>query len=160
MTYWFRQHRYALAAALVHLRRSPGGFLFNILVVAIALAPMVGGCSKTLPTPIGRINDFAAILDDATERQLDVILEALENQTTAEVAVATVVSLEGLSLDEYANTLFNQWGVGQKGKDNGVLVVVVPHQRAMRIEVGYGLEGVLPDGLAGEIIRNDFLTRT
>jgi uncharacterized protein len=129
----------------------------GILLVAFVLAPiLLGGCSKTLPKPVGRINDFAAILDDPTERQLDALLDALEKQTTAEVAVATVSSLEGLSLEEYANTLFNQWGVGQKGKDNGVLVVVVPRQRQMRIEVGYGLEGVLPDGLAGEIIRNDF----
>jgi uncharacterized protein len=133
--------------------RRPAGFV----MVWLALAPiLLGGCAKTLPKPVGRINDFAAILDEPTERQLDALLDALEKQTTAEVAVATVSSLEGLSLEDYANTLFNQWGVGQKGKDNGVLVVVVPRQREMRIEVGYGLEGVLPDGLAGEIIRNDF----
>ena len=127
------------------------------VMVWLALAPiLLVGCTKTLPKPVGRVNDFAAILDEPTKRQLDGLLDALETQTTAEVAVATVSSLEGLTLDEYANTLFNQWGVGQKGKDNGVLVVVVPLQRQMRIEVGYGLEGVLPDGLAGEIIRNDF----
>jgi len=70
--------------------------------------------------------------------------------------VATVRSLDSMSVEEYANRLFVQWGVGQADKDNGVLILVAPGEREMRIEVGYGLEEILPDGLAGQIIRETF----
>ncbi len=71
--------------------------------------------------------------------------------------MATVPSLNGMSVEEYANKLFAEWGIGQKGKDNGVLVLVAPSERKIRIEVGYGLEPILPDGLAGSIIRDQFI---
>src|SRR5262245_60846113 len=64
-----------------------------------------------------------------------------------------------MSVEEFANRLFKEWGVGQAKQDNGVLVLVAPNEREMRIEVGYGLEGVLPDGLAGQVIRDDFTPR-
>ena len=73
--------------------------------------------------------------------------------------IATVPSLDGMPVEEYANKMFAEWGVGKKKADNGVLVVVATTDRAMRIEVGYGLEGILPDGLAGEIIRTEFTPR-
>jgi uncharacterized protein len=69
----------------------------------------------------------------------------------------TVTSLEGLSIEEYANRLFADWGIGKQAQDNGVLLLVAPAERRVRIEVGYGLEGNLPDGLAGEIIRTDII---
>jgi uncharacterized protein len=112
--------------------------------------------AQTFPKPVGRINDFAGVLDPAAEQELDTLLDTLEKDTTSEVAVVTVDSLDRIPVEEYANTLFNAWGIGQRGKDNGVLVLVAPSERQMRIEVGYGLEGVLPDGLAGSIIREDF----
>lgn len=85
------------------------------------------------------------------------VIREAERKTTAEIAVATVPSLDGLSVEEYATRLFAEWGVGKKGADNGVLILVAPSERAMRIEVGYGLEPILPDALAGDIIRNDAL---
>ena len=69
--------------------------------------------------------------------------------------MATVTSLDGMAVEDYATRLFEAWGVGQADKDNGVLVLVAPTEREMRIEVGYGLEGVLPDGLAGQIYPRD-----
>ncbi len=108
------------------------------------------------PEPRGAINDFADLLTDAEERTLSDLVEAVERETTAEIAVATVASLDGMSVEEYATRLFAQWGIGQADKDNGVLVLVAPNQREMRIEVGYGLEEILPDGLAGQIIRESF----
>lgn len=111
------------------------------------------------PKPTGRVNDFAGILDESTKSALDQLLSDLERKTSSEVAVAVVASLDGMSVEEYANRLFAQWGVGQAKQDNGVLVLVAPNEREMRIEVGYGLEGVLPDGLAGEIIRTEFIPR-
>ena len=114
---------------------------------------------SALPKPGGPINDFADVLSMAQETELSALSRGLEDATTAELAVAVVTSLEGLTVEQYAEQLFREWGVGQRGKDNGVLVLVAPAEREMRIEVGYGLEGVLPDGLAGEIIRASFIPR-
>ncbi|MDD5191441.1 MAG: TPM domain-containing protein, partial [Dehalococcoidales bacterium] len=73
---------------------------------------------------------------------------------TNQVAVLTVPTLGGVGIEEYAVSVFKEWKLGQKGKDNGILVVVSPGERRMRIEVGYGLEGTMPDAVAGDIIRN------
>lgn len=112
--------------------------------------------AQSFPKPTGRVNDFANVIDPATEAAIDQQLDLLEQKTSSEIAVVTVSSLQGISVEEYANKLFKEWGVGQAKQDNGVLVLVAPNDRAMRIEVGYGLEGVLPDGLAGEVIRDQF----
>jgi uncharacterized protein len=109
------------------------------------------------PTPRGPVNDFAHVLDDASVRELTTLVRAAREQTTAEIAVVTVTSLDDLTIEEYANGLFSAWGIGKKGANNGVLVLVAPTEHKIRIEVGYGLEPVLPDGLSGEIIRTDFL---
>jgi uncharacterized protein len=121
------------------------------------LAVCVAGLDADFPKPLGAVNDFAEVLSEEQEATLTALLEKLEQDTTAEVAVATVTTLDGMSVEEYANRLFAEWGIGRRGKDNGVLIVVAPGQREMRIEVGYGLEGVLPDGLAGEVIRASFV---
>jgi uncharacterized protein len=113
--------------------------------------------AQELPKPSGAINDFANVLSEQTEALLKALIENVEHSTTAEIAVATVSSLDGTTVDDYAVRLFQAWGIGQKGRDNGVLVVVAPSDRQIRIEVGYGLEGVLPDGLAGVVIRESFL---
>src|SRR6476620_1642966 len=80
--------------------------------------------AQQLPKPTGRVNDFANVIDPATEAEIDHRLDVLEQKTTAEIAVATVASLDGMSVDEYANRLFKQWGIGQAKADNGVLVLV------------------------------------
>ena len=113
----------------------------------------------TLPRPAGRVTDLANVIDAGTESELDRRLDQLEQQTSHEVAVVTVPSLGGTTVEDYADRLFREWGIGQAKQDNGVLVLVAPNEREMRIEVGYGLEGILPDGLAGEIIRDNFIPR-
>lgn len=123
----------------------------------LLLAPAAS--AQTFPRPTGRISDFAGVIDPATEAQIDQRLDQLEQQTSSEIAVATVQSLGGSSVEEYANRLFKEWGVGRAKQDNGVLILVAPNEREMRIEVGYGLEGVLPDGLAGQVIREQFTPR-
>lgn len=105
------------------------------------------------PRPTGYVNDFASVLTEDDRTYLEDFLRAVERDTTAEVVVATVTSLDGLSIEAYANRLFMDWGIGKKAQDNGVLLLVAPADRRVRIEVGYGLEGRLNDGLAGEIIR-------
>lgn len=129
------------------------------MVAAFLLIGSIAVATQDLPKPAGRIADLANVIDAATEADLDRRLDALEQKTTTEIAVVTVPSLDGMSVEDYAVRLFKEWGVGQAQSDNGVLVLVAPQQREMRIEVGYGLEGILPDGLAGQIIRDDFIPR-
>ena len=113
----------------------------------------------SLPKPTGRVNDFAALLSAPARAALEQRLQDVETRTSSEIAVATVTTLDGMSVEEYANRLFKEWGVGQEKTDNGVLILVAPNEREMRIEVGDGLESVLPDGLAGEIRDQQFLPR-
>ena len=123
-----------------------------LLVIALQV-PLVAA----FPTPRGYVNDFAGVLDDGVRAELDRLLRETEGATSAEIAVVTVSSLDGMTVEEYANRLFQQWGIGRKHQDNGVLLLVAPADRSMRIEVGYGLEPILPDGLAGNIIRTECL---
>ena len=133
------------------------------LTLLFSIAGFMSGTSRvnaqSLPDPVGKVNDFAAVLETPQRAALESQLADLERETSAEIALVTVEALDGRSVEEYANALFNTWGIGKKGRDNGVLVLVAVQDRAMRIEVGYGLEGVLPDGLAGALMRETFLPR-
>jgi len=126
-----------------------------LLASSMVVVPVL--LRAALPAPSGYVNDFASALDDSAEQYLEEFLQALERDTTTEVVVATVASLEGMTVEEYATRLFADWGIGQAADDNGVLLLVAPGDRALRIEVGYGLEPILPDGLVGEIIRTEIL---
>jgi uncharacterized protein len=110
--------------------------------------------AREVPYLQGRVTDDAEILSADARARISGMLEALEGQTTDQVAVLTVPSLEGESVESFALRVFEDWKLGQRGQDNGVLVVVAPGERRMRIEVGYGLEGRLTDLEAGRIIRN------
>jgi uncharacterized protein len=107
------------------------------------------------PPLTGRVVDDAGVLSDGAKRELNGILAGDEEKFGGrQVVVAALKSLQGYEISDYGYQLGRAWGIGQKGKDNGVLVVVVPNDRKMRIEVGYGLEGTLPDVAAARIIRN------
>lgn len=134
----------------LRLRRLLGVWLLCLTCVRPLLA-------QDLPAHVGKVNDFAAVLDPGERADLERQLADLEVATSAEVALVTVNTLSGRPIEEYANALFNTWGIGKKGRDNGLLVLVALQDRAMRIEVGYGLEGILPDILAGAVIRETFL---
>ena len=105
--------------------------------------------------PQGAINDFAGVLPAQSAEALRSFLADLERQTSVEVFVVTVSSLEGGDVDDFTNRLFNKWGVGKKGKNNGVLILAAIQDRKGRIEVGYGLESVIPDAIAGRILREE-----
>ena len=98
------------------------------------------------------VSDMAAVLDDDTERRLNAMLDHLEQQTTAEMAVVTIRRTDGQTPKAFATELFNRWGIGKKGKDNGILVLLVLEARRIEVETGYGVEGVLPDGKVSEIL--------
>ena len=107
-----------------------------------------------VPYLSGRITDNAELLGAGTKEKLNALLKAHEAETGNQIAVLTVPSLDGESVEEYALAVFNAWKLGQKGRDNGVLLLVAPSERRMRIEVGYGLEDTLTDVAASRIIRN------
>ena len=121
---------------------------------ATVLAALVAAGATAVPYLTGRVVDNAEILKPATRERVAALAKAHEDKTTDQIAVLTVTTLGGESIEEYAGRVFAAWKLGQKGKDNGVLVVVAPQDHKMRIEVGYGLEGTLPDVAASRIIRN------
>jgi uncharacterized protein len=105
------------------------------------------------------VHDFANLLSADQIDRLERLIDDVERKTTAQIAVVTVTSLEGMTVDEYGYELFNAWKIGQKDLNNGVLLVVAPNERRMRIEVGYGLEPLLTDSRCGEIRDNQLLPR-
>jgi uncharacterized protein len=105
--------------------------------------------------PRGLVNDYANVISAAEENQLVAILTELQQKTGAQVAVVTLPSLDGGQIDDFSIRLAERWGIGQKGKDNGVLLLGATQERRgnrLRIEVGYGLEGVINDAAAGRIL--------
>jgi uncharacterized protein len=109
---------------------------------------------RPLPALSGRVMDQAGILSEASEAALTARLEALERSTSDQLVVVTLTGLEGERIDELGLRLGNGWGVGQKGLDNGVLLIVAPVEKQARIEVGKGLEGLLTDERAARIMED------
>lgn len=120
--------------------------------------------AQNFPTLSGRVVDQANLLDPQQEAALTAKLQGLETRTKRQLVVATLNSLEGYEISDYGYRLGRQWALGQDGKgetekDNGAILIVAPNERKMRIEVGYGLEPVLTDGLSSTIIRNEITPR-
>lgn len=105
---------------------------------------------ESFPKPTGFVNDYAGVLSTQIIQQLDIIASELKNKTQTEVAVAVITSLEGDSVENYANILAEKWGIGGT-ESRGALMLLAIDDRRMRIEIGYGLEPIIPDGLAGQI---------
>lgn len=124
--------------------------LWSVLMVLVLAVPSWAA----LPEHTGFVTDVAGMLSQSQHDQLEAQLVAYEAQTGNELAVAIVSGLDGYAtIEQYANALFHQWGIGKADKDNGILFLWDPLDRKIRIEVGYGLEPALPDGRAGQIIR-------
>jgi uncharacterized protein len=103
--------------------------------------------------PQGYVTDLAGVIDTATRQKIELLATEVEQKTGAQIAVVTVNSLEGQTRDEFAVELFKHLGVGAKGKDKGVLILIAPKDRQYKIEVGYGLEPVINDARAGDVGR-------
>ena len=127
---------------------------FAFFLLCIAPFPAAGDNSLKIPPLQGRINDGAGMLSAATIQQLDQLLSELEKTDSSQIAVLTVNSLRGYDIETYALKTAEAWKLGQKGLDNGALLLIAKNDRKIRIEVGYGLEGVLTDLVAGRIIRD------
>jgi len=103
--------------------------------------------------PQGYVSDFARVIDPTSKSQLEAYCAAVERSTGAQLAFVTIATLEGEPVEDVANTIYRGWGVGQKGKNEGILLLLAINDRRNRLEVGYGLEPILPDGFAGSVLR-------
>ena len=129
---------------------------FFALLMLLVCAGSTRANSDALLTrlqPQGFINDFAGIWTTTQRTILENYLANLERQTGVEITVVAIPSLEGMEVDDFTSRLFQKWHVGKKGKDNGVMILAAIKDRKSRIEVGYSLEGMLPDAVAGRILR-------
>ena len=122
------------------------------LALLLLLGAMTAQAALTFPALTGRVVDDAQMIDPATRQQLTQQLQALEQATGDQIVVVTVPNLQGVAIEDFGYQLGRQWGIGQKGKDNGALLIVARDERTLRIEVGYGLEGVLTDAQSWVII--------
>jgi uncharacterized protein len=144
--------------------RTPRRLTFVPLLAAFALTipparALLGESVKTLPAPIGYVNDFAGVLTPETIQSLDALCTQVDQQAHAQIAVVTIHTIDPdsagatPSIEEFATALEEKWKVGAKGTDRGVLMIFEMSPRHGRIEVGYGLEGVLNDAKVGDIGR-------
>ena len=120
-------------------------------VIALLLTPRSLPAQENFPRPTGAVNDFAGVISvEYRERMERLSREVLEKTGTA-IVVATIPTIGSSEFNSYANRLYSAWGIGRRGEDKGVLIVLALKERKIRIETGYGVEGILPDGRAGEI---------
>jgi uncharacterized protein len=124
--------------------------LVTVLFLILA-CPIVSHAIDAFPKSQGLVNDFANVISPQYEQRIAQVTGELLKKTGVPVVVVTVPDIGGEDYSEYANRLYAAWGIGKKGEDRGVLIFVTLKERKMRIETGYGIEGLIPDGLAGEI---------
>jgi uncharacterized protein len=134
------------------MRRALAFLPLFLLAIAVGQA-----AEPEFPPLTGRVNDHAGLLSARDQKELDAALARFEAETTDQIVVATLDSLQGLPIEDYGYQLGRQWGIGQAGKHNGALLIVAPAEREVRIEVGYGLEGELTDAQSRTIIETSIL---
>ncbi len=137
----------------------PPAFGRLLLALLLALAMAAPAAAQTFPALTGQVMDEAGILPPEVESQLTAKLAALEQQSQRQLVVVTVPSLQGYEISDYGYRLGRQWGIGTKERNDGAMLLVAPNERKVRIEVGYGLEPVLTDGMSFLIINNAILPR-
>jgi uncharacterized protein len=130
-------------------KRLLGFFLFLFACCSLAPAERV----QDLPKPTNYVSDFANVLSPETLASLNALCRQVDAQAHAQIAVVTIKSLEGEPIEDFATALEDKWKVGKKGTDRGLLLIIAAEDHQYRIEVGYGLEGILPDGRVGDIGR-------
>lgn len=122
-----------------------------ILVLLLSSSSLLA--AEKYPSPRGAVNDFANVIDSANAARMEALAREVLQKTGTAVVVATVATVgENQDYSLYANGLYKAWGIGKKGEDKGVLIFLTVKERKIRIETGYGVEGILPDGLVGEIL--------
>lgn len=131
--------------------------LFWISIALIVVAMTLVACAKQgeIPRPVGHVNDFAKMMNPQDAQTLELKLRDYETQTSNEIAVVTIKTLGNESVEDYTIRLAEQWKVGKKGKDNGVILLIAKEEKKFRIEVGYGVEGVLTDAQSKIILERE-----
>jgi len=127
--------------------------LRTLLLCVSAIIGALGADFAALK-PEGHVSDFARVLDNNTKLQLERYCARVQQATGAELALVTLPTLEGEPIEDVANLLFRRWGVGSKQNNEGLLLLLVIRDRRSRVEVGYGLEPLIPDGFAGSVLRD------
>lgn len=132
--------------------------MFRAIILSLALAfPALALAAPTFPPLTGRVVDNAQLLSPEAEAKLTGELAALEQKTGRQLVVATLPTLQGYEIEDYGYQLLRAWGIGRKGENDGVILIVAPNEKAVRVEVGYGLEPVLTDALSSLIIQRSLL---
>jgi len=128
-------------------------YIFICLIgVVTSLYPISKSSGETsFPRPRGAVNDFASLIPERDEQMMENISREVWQKTGTAIVVATVDTVGDSDYETYANELYANWGIGKKGEDKGVLIFLTKKERKIRIETGYGVEGILPDGLVGQI---------
>jgi uncharacterized protein len=129
-----------------------------VILAAILLLIAVPSYCLSIPNPVGYVNDFAGVLTQSQSYDLESRISDFEQNTGVEMAIVTTNDLQNETIEMYSVGLFQQWGIGKKGQDNGLLMLLVPSTKEYRFEVGYGLEGILNDAKVGRFGRECFQT--
>ncbi len=131
--------------------------MLQLLLTLVFCLIVINASFAAVPEPPAKpqnyVTDLAGIVEDSKEQQMNAYLRELEQKTTAQIMVLTVQSLDGEDIAGFSLRMAEKWKTGQKGKDNGALITVALKEKKYRIEVGYGLEGILPDGFVGSVGR-------
>ena len=134
------------------LRPAAGRGLLLLALLLSTLAALAQAIPPR-PNPPRLVNDLAGLLQAGQADALEQKLLAYNDSTSSQIAIVTVPNLGDSDLESYAQALYQRWGIGQKGRDNGILILIAAQEHKVRIQPGYGLEGVIPDAVAGRIIR-------
>ena len=124
-----------------------------LLLAIVFLAGPADAADPPFPRPAGAVNDFTGVISAAERESMENLAREVLQKTGTAVVVATVPTVGDRTADDYATRLYEAWGIGKRGEDKGVLILLALKERRVRIETGYGVEGILPDGVAGEILR-------
>lgn len=136
------------------MRRVSRRKFYTLLAAAVLFLSFLPGVSaQELPEVKGFVNDYANVIDSESESKIDAVARRVQEATGAEIAVVSVESIEPYAtIEDFSIALAEQWRVGSQEEDNGVILLMTMKERQVRLEVGYGLEGAIPDGRAGEIL--------
>lgn len=133
--------------------------MIRFFVTLLLFIGVATWAAPTFPELSGRVVDQAELLTPNQEQSLSELSKTIEDNSTAQVVVVTLKSLEGYDISDYGYQLGRYWKIGQKGKDNGLLIIIAPHDHKVRIEVGYGLEGEITDAQANDLILTKMVPR-
>ena len=137
---------------LIKYRNQLIKFISAAVLINLLLLVSNSESNQKFPTPKGAINDYAKVISSTYAGQMESVAQEILKKTGTSIVVATMESIGDENPDEYANRLYAAWGIGKKGEDKGILIFLAVKERRIRIETGYGVEGILPDGLVGEIL--------